>query len=406
MADKNSFTNGVMHNEKNNEDPKSQTAEMQAEINRLKKQNDLFDSILDASSNGFIISNRTGKIVFANRFACELFGYRSDEMLALTIEDLVPLRLRDGHLTERKDFHACPKTRQMGKGRDLRALRKDGSEFSVEIGLTMLPNQEEFSILSTIVDITERKQFESDLQGYTEELERSNAELENFASVASHDLREPLRKIRMIGKMLARESEEDLSRKAKEYLGRMINASNRMHHLVSDILTYSRITTDTQPFVETSLSVPIAEALSNLELAIEESGGKVTVADLPVAEIDPSLIRQLFQNLIANALKFTTDGTAPTVEITGRIIDEQFCEIIVKDSGIGFDEKYANRIFDIFEKVHSRNEYHGTGVGLAICKKIVGWHNGSITASSEINKGSTFSVVLPRKQEDDLTETK
>lgn len=365
---------------------------------RQKEINERFELVVESAPNGIIVANQDGQVVLVNKMAEQLFGYEREEFLKLSIEDLVPNRIRDTHHNNRHSFHNDPTIRQMGAGRDLYAMRKDGSEFAVEIGLTPLPGKKEMHVLSTIVDISERKQRTDDLKRYAQELERSNEELESFASVASHDLQEPLRKIRTMGDRLEKISKDELSDKGKDYLARMINASERMHHLILDLLTFSRVSTRTQPFALVDLNEPINDVISTLEIAIEESGGKVDVGDLPAAEVDESQIRQVFQNLIGNALKFAKPDTPPVVSVSGEIKDNTSVQITVKDNGVGFDQQYAERIFVIFQRLHGRSEYAGTGVGLAICKKIIERHGGTIEAVSNVGEGTEFHVVLPRKQ--------
>ncbi len=268
-------------------------------------------------------------------------------------------------------------------------------------------------------EIEKTKAAEQNIRKFTTQLERSNRELQDFAYVASHDLQEPLRKIQTFGDRLKAKFGEALTDKGRDYLERMLNASGRAQTLISDLLTFSRVTTKAQPFVPVNLTEVIQEVLSDLEVGIEEVGAKVELTELPVVDADPMQMRQLFQNLISNALKFRREGVTPTVEIQVRLLEEQgeqreqreqgsrgaeaqgahqFFQISVADNGIGFEEKYLDRIFTVFQRLHSRNEYEGTGVGLAICRKIIERHGGRITAKSRPGEGATFIVTLPVKQ--------
>lgn len=267
------------------------------------------------------------------------------------------------------------------------------------------------AMLEIFQDITERKQVEERLQAYAVKLERSNRELQDFASVASHDLQEPLRKIQAFGDRLKKKCGESLDEQARDYLERMQNAAQRMQTLINDLLTFSRVTTKAQPFLPTNLTEVTREVLSDLGITIEELGAQVEVSDLPVIEVDRLQIRQLLQNLISNALKFHRQQVAPVVKILGKLsavapgrdsadehdADEAYCQLFVEDNGIGFDEKYLDRIFNLFQRLHGRNEYEGTGIGLAVCRKIVERHGGRITASSKPGEGATFIVTLPVK---------
>ena len=239
-----------------------------------------------------------------------------------------------------------------------------------------------------------------------QELARSNAELQQFAYIASHDLQEPLRKIQAFGNQLKERSGEALSDQGRDYLERMQNASQRMQNLINDLLTLSRLTTKAQPFVPVNLTQVAQEVLSDLEFRIQQTNGRVFVSELPTIDADPIQMRQLLQNLISNALKFHRFEEAPVVKIYNHLIMSQeqqpvetagadFCQIFIEDNGIGFDEKYLDRIFNVFQRLHSRSEYEGTGMGLAICRKIVERHAGSITAKSTPGEGATFIVTLP-----------
>lgn len=237
---------------------------------------------------------------------------------------------------------------------------------------------------------------------YTAELERSNQELQQFAYVASHDLQEPLRKIRTFGERLQTRSENQLDKRSLDYIKRMNNAAIRMQALIDDLLAFSRVTTQAAPFVETDLNEVITAVLRDLELRIEEGHGKIKVAPLPKIEADSVQIRQLMQNLISNALKFHRDNVPPIVRIVGEVVEQNSCsylQLTVEDNGIGIEEAYYDRIFELFQRLYGRSQYDGTGIGLAICRRIVERHNGSITVQSELNVGTRFIVLLPVKHD-------
>lgn len=237
-----------------------------------------------------------------------------------------------------------------------------------------------------------------------EKLERSNRELQDFAYVASHDLQEPLRKIQAFGSRLKAKITIPLDQQTQEYLERMLNAASRMQRLVEDLLAYSRVTTKPHPFSRIELGHVIAEVLSDLEIQIERNKATVDVGELPSIEADENQIKELFQNLISNAIKYRKIETTPIVKITSKIYNPdllleskhpKLCQISVQDNGLGFDMKYAERIFGMFERLHGRNEYDGSGIGLAICRKIAERHGGRIEVSSQEGVGSTFIVFLP-----------
>jgi light-regulated signal transduction histidine kinase (bacteriophytochrome) len=252
-------------------------------------------------------------------------------------------------------------------------------------------------------DITERKRVEEAMARKAEELARSNAELEQFAFVASHDLQEPLRKIQAFGDRLKTKVEGAMGAEGRDYLERMQNAAARMRNLINDLLTFSRIIRRTEPFVPVDLAQVTKGLLGDLEVRIEKSGALVEVGQMPTIEADAMQMHQLLLNLLSNALKFQLPGAQPVVKVDSRLFTtlsgRQFCEITVVDNGIGFEEKYLEKIFVVFQRLHGRNEYDGTGVGLAVCRRITDRHHGNITAKSQLGQGATFIVTLPVKQE-------
>ncbi len=243
----------------------------------------------------------------------------------------------------------------------------------------------------------DRKQAEGQLRLFNEKLQQSNRELQDFAYVASHDLQEPLRKVQAFADRLSTKYGDALEGSGLDYLERMRSAAERMQKLIQDLLTFSRVATKTQPFVSVNLDTVTREVLSDLEIAVEQSGATVELENLPLVDADPVQMRQLMQNLIGNALKFRRRDAAPVIQISAQK-DDNFFQITVKDNGIGFDEKYLDRIFTVFQRLHGRAEYEGSGVGLAVCRKIAERHNGVITARSIAGEGAAFIVSLPLKQ--------
>lgn len=235
------------------------------------------------------------------------------------------------------------------------------------------------------------------LQVSSTKLVQSNQDLQDFAFVASHDLKEPLRKVMAFGEALQKKYARVLEEEGRDYLQRMTGAASRMSALIESLLEYARVATRAQPFTAVDLGVLVREVLSDLEVRIEKSGATVEVSPLPVVEADPQQIRQLFQNLIENGLKFNREQR-PTVRICASTASGGRSRIFVQDNGIGFDQKHADRIFVPFERLHGRSDFEGTGIGLAICKRIAERHGGSITVKSTPGKGSTFIVELPVKQ--------
>jgi light-regulated signal transduction histidine kinase (bacteriophytochrome) len=253
-------------------------------------------------------------------------------------------------------------------------------------------------ILIAIEDVTVRRFTEWRLQEQRLELERSNAALNEFASVASHDLQEPLRKILSFGERLETTAGPALNDDAKQHLARMLGAALRMRTLINDLLLYSQASAHVQNFTRTDLTGVAREVLSDLETAVAEAGARVEVGALPVIDADALQMRQLFQNLLSNAIKYRRPDLPSRVRLSAERADEPYCTITVSDNGIGFSQDHADRIFRMFERLHGRAEYDGSGIGLAICRKIVERHRGTIAAVSSAGQGATFTVTLPVSQ--------
>jgi light-regulated signal transduction histidine kinase (bacteriophytochrome) len=269
-------------------------------------------------------------------------------------------------------------------------------------------------VAGVVQDITERKQMEealresrdelelrvqertAELKTYMKKLEESNQALQEFASIASHDMQEPLRKVSSFGNMLKQKYGDSIGEGGKDYLDRMLGATDRMQILLKSLLEYSRVTSRAESFKQVELSTIIREVLSDLEVRIASTGGEVQIGELPTIEADPTQMRQLFQNLIGNALKFHQDGEKPVVKVHRSDDGSGAFKITIEDNGLGFEERYLDRIFAPFQRLHGRNSsYEGTGMGLAICKKIVERHRGSITAKSSPGSGAAFIITLP-----------
>lgn len=258
-------------------------------------------------------------------------------------------------------------------------------------------------------EVRERVRALERLRAVAAQLERSNRELQDFAYVASHDLQEPLRKVQAFGDRLQDKFSDQLGDEGRDFIARMQNAAGRMQTLINDLLAFSRVTTKANPFEKVDLARIAREVVSDLEVRIQQKNARVDIGPLPTTEADPLQMRQLIQNLVGNALKFHKEGASPVVQINARIlqpgetslsgqtIERESLELAVRDNGIGFDEKYLDRIFAVFQRLHGRGVYEGTGIGLAICRKIAERHGGTITGRSRPGEGATFIVTIPTR---------
>lgn len=303
----------------------------------------------------------------------------------------------------------------------MRIRMADGSVNTIHTkGQVVMQENRVSRIMGTAQDVTDLKRSEMELMVKSKNLEATNAELQKFAYVASHDLQEPLRKIITFSSMLEREAGESLPAKAQSYLAKVTDATERMQVLINDILDFSQVSAETGGFSKVSLNKVISQVVSDIEVSIQEANASIHVDKLPELDAIESQMRQLFQNLISNSIKFRKPGVDPVIKISSELAtgdhtqrnnrnfsvignprfweNNPFCNIYVKDNGIGFDPSYAERIFNLFQRLHSRSTFEGTGIGLAICKKIVDNHHGQITAESRESEGATFIITLPLSQ--------
>jgi PAS domain S-box-containing protein len=343
--------------------------------------------------------DRDGVILCVNQAECELFGFRQEEMLGRPIWEFMAAEDREktrvGLLRRIADEQPLVPLEREYK-------RRDGSSVMMEIHQKRIRDAagHPIGLRTFLLDITQRKRAETTLLEQADKLSRSNAELEQFAYVASHDLQEPLRKIQAFGDRLKTKYEAGLGPEGLDYLTRMQNAAARMQILIQDLLSLSRVTSNSKPFTAVDLGDVIRTVVSDLEMRINDANGSVDIGTLPVIFGDRGQMAQLFQNLIGNGLKFRKPGENPVVKIQSQVqalaSGAPGWQITVEDNGIGFDEKYRDRIFQIFQRLHGRSEYEGTGIGLAICRKIVDRHNGVVTAHSSPGAGAKFIILMPQ----------
>jgi PAS domain S-box-containing protein len=366
------------------------------DITERKRLEARFRATVESAPTAMIMVDPAGTMVLVNRETAKIFGYNQEELLGAKVETLIPDRFRSNHPQLRTDYFADPEARPMGKGRDLYGLRKDGTEFPVEIGLNPLRTDEGAFILAAILDLTTRKKAEEQLRRSNEALEVSNLELQQFAYIASHDLQTPLRAIGGYAEFLKRDYQGKLGEDADNYLIRIVDGVQRMHTLVNDLLSYSRVESQSRPFTDVSLQDSFEDARLMLEASINEVGCEVTCGSLPTVSGDRAQLAQLLQNLIGNAVKYHANES-PRVRVSAELQDERWL-VSVNDNGIGIPVNQRERIFEIFKRLHSQEAYPGTGIGLAVCRRIVHRHGGKIWAESEPGQGSTFYFTLPAKR--------
>jgi PAS domain S-box-containing protein len=377
------------------------------DISSRKKSEAKFKGLLESAPDAMVIVDKKGRIQLVNAQTEKLFEYNRDEIIGQKVEILIPERFKSVHSPHRKNFFQEPRTRAMGAGLELYGRKKNGSEFPVEISLSPIETEEGLLVSAAIRDITDQKKAAGELKQYAERLEASNKELEQFAYVASHDLQEPLRKIQIFAGRIIDSENDNLSDKSKTYFSFLQNAAGRMQTLIEDLLAFSRLQASENTFERKDINTIVEEEISTFREVICEKNATIEIGELCEVNIITFQFRQLIHNLVSNALKFSKPGEPPMIEISSKMVNGQdsgqselipeteYCRITVKDNGIGFDEKYSKKLFDLFQRLHPTDQYPGTGIGLAIVKKVIENHKGYIFVKSELNKGTTFDIYIP-----------
>jgi PAS domain S-box-containing protein len=369
-----------------NKEKEKRATELIITNHELAMAEEQFRQVVESSPNAMVVINGKGLITLVNNQTEKLFEYDRDELLGHKLEMLMPERFRNHHLDHRLMFLQEPKTRSMGAGRDLFALSKSGTEIQVEIGLNPIETVKGKKVLVSIVDITERKAQEVMLK-------KHNQELEQFAYVASHDLQEPLRTVANYMEVFEEDYLPLLDNKARQYLQSVNKATERMSTLIKSLLAFSRLGHN-KVLVSVDCNKLVADVLADLTTVIGRSNAVIHVSPLPILNLYEIEMRQVFQNLITNAIKFMKKDTRPILEIGAELIKDSW-RFSVSDNGIGIAANSFDRVFDIFQRLHTSDKYEGSGIGLANCKKIVQLHQGDIWLESTLGKGTTFYFTIP-----------
>lgn len=363
------------------------------DITERKRAEERFRLVVESAPNAMVLVDKDGMITLINRQTEILFGYDRSELIGKKLEMLLPERFLSQHPGHRNRYFEKPQTRSMGMGRELFAKHKDGTEVPVEIGLNPIETDDGQLVLASIIDITQRKQQELSHKKQVE-LEAKNKELEQFAYVASHDLQEPLRTVSNYMSLFEEDYFERLDDDAKRYIHSVKNATQRMSMLVKSLLDFSRLGRN-RVLSEVDCNKVLENVLSDLDTMIRKSEARITVAPLPVLNAYEVELRQVFQNLVSNAIKFQKEGNWPLVTISAERKGAGKWKFAVADNGIGIARHHHERIFGIFQRLHTSKDYEGNGIGLANCKKIIELHEGEIWIDSELGKGTTFNFTIP-----------
>ncbi|MCH8311421.1 MAG: PAS domain-containing protein [Nitrospinae bacterium] len=368
------------------------TVRKKAEI-ALKENENLLRNIINNTTALIYLKDTQGRYILINHQFEKLFNITNENTRGKTDLDIFPQEIALQFINNDK------KVLDSGTVMELEEVALHDNKLHTYISVKFPvhdQNGEPIGLGGISTDITERKEAEEKLKSFSRELQRSNKDLEAFAYLASHDLQEPLRKIISFSDLLGAKK-VNLDDQARNYLTRMQNAAAKMRILIYDLLDFSRLTTPTKPFEPTDLASLIKEVVDDFDDQIRKLKGKIIIATFPTLNVDRAQMQRVIQNLISNSIKYMKKTIPPVIELGSSFNDKTGnWEIRVKDNGIGFDEKYLDRIFKPFERLHNQQEYQGTGIGLAICEKIMHLHGGEISAKSQPGKGATFIVSLPK----------
>jgi PAS domain S-box-containing protein len=373
-------------------------SEFSHDLSERKESETRYRGLLEAAPDAMVVVNVAGEIVLLNVRAEKEFGYSRDELLGQKVKNIIPEGFAERIIADGTRSAAEALAQQISTGIELIGRRKDGSEFPIELMLSPLESAEGILVTAAIRDISVRKNADEHLVKTVNELKRSNDELQQFAYVSSHDLQEPLRMVSSYTQLLGVRYKGRLDSDADEFITFAVDGCNRMQGLIQDLLAYSRAGNNGKALREISGEDALQAALTNLHAAMEQSGAVVTHDSLPVIKIDETQLTQIFQNLVGNAIKYRR-AESPQVHISASKNRGNEWIFSVRDNGLGIDPQYFDRIFVLFQRLHGRDEFEGTGIGLAICKKLLERMGGRIWVESQPEKGSTFCFALPEMKE-------
>ena len=364
------------------------------DITERKKQEEKFRTIVESVPNGIIMVDTKGSITLSNSEAEKMFGYERGELLGKKVETLVPMRYQGNHPKDRDRFIDHPQKRQMGAGRDLSGLKKDGTEIPVEIGLNPIETPEGRYILASILDISERKGIDDKLHKAYDEVQQKNQEMEQFVYTVSHDLKAPLvTSMSFIGFLKEDIKAQNLA-EVTDSLQRLEKAHKRMQELINDLLQVSRIGRMELHYEKVAVKEVLEEVAENAAERIHSTSAKLEMAsDLPEVWADRKRLTQAFENLLGNAIKYTSDAAHPLVKVFCKDIGNEI-HICFKDNGPGIESQYHAKIFGLFQRLDSSKE--GTGVGLTIVSRIMQLHGGRVWVESTLGQGSEFWLAFPK----------
>lgn len=376
----------------------------------LRESETRFRNLIDVAPYGIVVADGAGFITLTNPQADKQFGYERNELIGQAVEVLLPPELHQQHIAHRHHFSTQPSYRRMGANRDLEAVRKDGSRFPVEVALAPMNEGDTHLVVATVIDITLRKQSELEIlqlnaeleqkvQLRTAELHDTNKELEAFTYSVSHDLRAPLRHIQGYLELLTEDTSNQLSDEGKRYLEIVSTSSREMNTLIDDLLAFSRISRADMQLQEVDMDTLVHATIESLRQDLKNRAIDWHIGELPPVCGDPALIKLALLNLIGNAIKYTRQREQARIDIGFQPTDEGESAYFIKDNGAGFDMKYIDKLFGVFQRLHRHSEFEGTGIGLANVKRIISKHGGKVWAQGQVDQGASFYFTLPLQLE-------